>query len=1268
MLAGLASLLAGEEERFCQESENRIIFRSDWDAFALPAYFCKESNQASSSTVPDSSRQESVKTVSESKLGIDFTRACQHDFTIKLKSAAQDCSKVTVRQLPDEDEQLGAVVWDCGLVLCRILDRITAQLGPDWLHKTLVVELGSGTGVVGLCAAQLGAKRLVLSDRAEMLELLTSNCNGTLAPNSLAQTSAFSCQVSQASDPKIHGGKLSLALVLHASTVGIEHTLTVQAAKNLRHCLLAQKKTREAQELERNLEQTLVKLRKRLELKRTTKQAASKDAKAADATRESSEEDAYQSMRRTIAQARSNDESNAQKLPFERSIFTPVEFAGSFGLSKTPPSKRTIYPRWNEFRAETTLDVDGASDVVATLPVPSGKEGTVVFRGNQFTDVGSFSVHYLLHGSFFSIGSSAAFDICHVHISLVLLNKDIRSGDAIHIQYSSSLKQGQLQCDWIGLFREDDEYEEEDDIYSEYPRGSPDTCILRFRSMGIERHVRMCIITNPGDLKQDRLALREALNERLEDFRRRYRVQITLVDLADHIIADDMCADKLDDLSRGMSGVEALFHEIEACRPFNFLLVADRFGWLLRDGVPARLERMMPWLQSEATKQRSILDVAAEFAVETPLAQGEDSDVEAVLFWKCTRADPLDAALGNTMENSNPERLEADADENFDGLLRLEERMWRECGLEALSYESIEELASNTADQVLDELEAVFPEEAVPSARRVVMCSMESVANLYRRRVGELSPGFQQIMTSLEAFALFLPRNLPYSLHDLTELQVKMVRKTVRTLGADAEATLRERLGDSLFLPEINPTWSRVDSCAPDVWDRGTPLALVASPLAGKSTLVSLLMENLHASMLPWGDLTPTATELTTRQFFVHKGTRHILIGLFLGSSSKFRTGASIASYVVQEALEALGETTVLGSMGLGSPSQAQHQQQSAGHRGVDFDVLIPVLQRHKARLILVLDDVDEVGVNWLPRTLDPFLFRVIMTMKPNSAAYQSAKQRLFNFAYLAQAFPSDLLDKLEKGAGNVPAATLRSVTGKLTSRQTCAGLDAITDMNAVTTKLVKKCMAELGSHQGKAAELLQLCKSDPTWWCHIFERVNPASFKRQLICDDATIGRFNLVLFAWEANILNESGHLSAIKALSTRDLVHDILGRLVKQRPTAGLMLQVLVRPANKAVAERELMSIIESHRHWNAVHYSVARRFFIETIAEPVAGKLVLRNQWLRETIEEFLHTTSVPKLTHHQQSTLHIKSGSPQSTMGGRQRRLSHFMSAASPSSP
>jgi predicted nicotinamide N-methyase len=83
------------------------------------------------------------------------------------------CSGKTlkVKQLYIGD--VGCVVWDAALVLCRFLENQQYFPWEFWSGKS-VVELGAGTGVVGLAAGTLGAD-VIVTDLAECVTLMRSN-------------------------------------------------------------------------------------------------------------------------------------------------------------------------------------------------------------------------------------------------------------------------------------------------------------------------------------------------------------------------------------------------------------------------------------------------------------------------------------------------------------------------------------------------------------------------------------------------------------------------------------------------------------------------------------------------------------------------------------------------------------------------------------------------------------------------------------------------------------------------------------------------------------------------------------------------------------------------------------------------------------------------------------------------------------------------------------------------------------------------------------
>ncbi|KAG0713293.1 Protein-lysine methyltransferase METTL21D [Chionoecetes opilio] len=69
---------------------------------------------------------------------------------------------------------VGCVVWDAAIVLAKYLE-VREKGKRKLLQGSSVVELGAGTGCVGLAAALLGASHVTLTDLPELLPLLEIN-------------------------------------------------------------------------------------------------------------------------------------------------------------------------------------------------------------------------------------------------------------------------------------------------------------------------------------------------------------------------------------------------------------------------------------------------------------------------------------------------------------------------------------------------------------------------------------------------------------------------------------------------------------------------------------------------------------------------------------------------------------------------------------------------------------------------------------------------------------------------------------------------------------------------------------------------------------------------------------------------------------------------------------------------------------------------------------------------------------------------------------
>ncbi|XP_027016564.1 protein N-lysine methyltransferase METTL21A [Tachysurus fulvidraco] len=71
---------------------------------------------------------------------------------------------------------VAAVVWDAAVVMCMYL-----ELGHVDLKNRTTIELGAGTGLVGIVAALLGAD-VTITDRSPALEILEANVKENVPP------------------------------------------------------------------------------------------------------------------------------------------------------------------------------------------------------------------------------------------------------------------------------------------------------------------------------------------------------------------------------------------------------------------------------------------------------------------------------------------------------------------------------------------------------------------------------------------------------------------------------------------------------------------------------------------------------------------------------------------------------------------------------------------------------------------------------------------------------------------------------------------------------------------------------------------------------------------------------------------------------------------------------------------------------------------------------------------------------------------------------
>lgn len=79
---------------------------------------------------------------------------------------------LTLKLMVDAGPGCGGIAWPAGEVLSQYL----VHRGQEYLHGRRVLELGSGTGLVGLVAAKLGASGVVMTDQ------LSANHHASCSP------------------------------------------------------------------------------------------------------------------------------------------------------------------------------------------------------------------------------------------------------------------------------------------------------------------------------------------------------------------------------------------------------------------------------------------------------------------------------------------------------------------------------------------------------------------------------------------------------------------------------------------------------------------------------------------------------------------------------------------------------------------------------------------------------------------------------------------------------------------------------------------------------------------------------------------------------------------------------------------------------------------------------------------------------------------------------------------------------------------------------
>ena len=93
-----------------------------------------------------------------------YVSACMRD--AKRTFSWPTVGEITIEQGEVAAGSTGAAVWKAGSLLA---DHLATTLGPRYFDGKTVVELGCGTGLCGIVAARLGARRVVLTDASEQV-------------------------------------------------------------------------------------------------------------------------------------------------------------------------------------------------------------------------------------------------------------------------------------------------------------------------------------------------------------------------------------------------------------------------------------------------------------------------------------------------------------------------------------------------------------------------------------------------------------------------------------------------------------------------------------------------------------------------------------------------------------------------------------------------------------------------------------------------------------------------------------------------------------------------------------------------------------------------------------------------------------------------------------------------------------------------------------------------------------------------------------------
>mmetsp|Transcript_49607 Transcript_49607/g.124737 ORF Transcript_49607/g.124737 Transcript_49607/m.124737 type:complete len:234 (-) Transcript_49607:84-785(-) len=127
---------------------------------------------------------------------------------------------------PSSNDTTGGIVWNAAYVVLRSLEESLDSI--DWSTKT-VVDLGSGTGVLGIALTVLGAK-VFLTDLPEQLDLIQTNVLKNCTEEERTRAQVLPLTWGESLEPFVGGGQrvdyvVCSDLLFCAIRVGCEDSL-----------------------------------------------------------------------------------------------------------------------------------------------------------------------------------------------------------------------------------------------------------------------------------------------------------------------------------------------------------------------------------------------------------------------------------------------------------------------------------------------------------------------------------------------------------------------------------------------------------------------------------------------------------------------------------------------------------------------------------------------------------------------------------------------------------------------------------------------------------------------------------------------------------------------------------------------------------------------------------------------------------------------------------------------------------------------------------